>query len=91
VFHCLWVSALYIVMMLEFRVARCVHCDEDVACQATFSSSFYSVHRITDSIFTVPLHSASFYFTDVNVKVEFSLEQATMAQRGNKGIVLLFH
>ena len=26
------------VVMLESRVARCVHCVENVACQATFSS-----------------------------------------------------
>jgi hypothetical protein len=33
-FHCLWFSVLFIVVvMLETRVARCVHCDEDDALQ----------------------------------------------------------
>jgi hypothetical protein len=32
-FRCLWFSVLLIVVvMLESRVVRCVHCDEDVAC-----------------------------------------------------------
>jgi hypothetical protein len=32
-FHCLWFSVLFIVVViLESRVVRSVHCDEDVTC-----------------------------------------------------------
>ena len=38
-FHCLIVVCPVVaVVMLESRVARCVHCVENVACQATFST-----------------------------------------------------
>jgi hypothetical protein len=37
-FHCLWFSVLFIVfVMLESRVVRCVHCDEDVALKAAYA------------------------------------------------------
>jgi hypothetical protein len=40
-FHCLWFSVLFIVVMLESRVVRFVHCDEDAA----WLSSITTINR----------------------------------------------
>ena len=54
--------------------------------------SWVTVKGNKSSLLQVPIvkHHVRFFLSKVKVDVNFNLEQATKAQRGSRGIVLLF-
>ena len=59
---------------------------QDVVNKRKFFYSYGLKPRPTPSLVSTPSPSS----TGINVKVKFTLEQATKAQSGNRGIALLF-
>jgi hypothetical protein len=51
VFYCLLFHVI-VVMMLEIRVVRCVHCDEDVACRIPVTCTHLTT-RLSSIITTI--------------------------------------